>query len=41
MDRDRLDAHFVAGAMDAERDFAAIGDQNLLDGHRQSMITSG
>ena len=35
MDRDRLDAHFVAGTMDAERDLAAIGDQQLLDlGHR-------
>ena len=34
MDRDRLDAHFVAGAVDAERDLAAIGDQDLLDRHQ-------
>ena len=39
MDRDRLDPHFVAGAVDAERDLAAIGDQDLLDRH-QSMSTS-
>jgi hypothetical protein len=32
MHRDRLDAHFVAGAVDAQRDLAAIGDQDLLDG---------
>ena len=31
MDRDRLDAHFVAGAVDAKRDLAAIGDQQLFD----------
>jgi hypothetical protein len=40
MDRDRLDAHFVAGTMDSERDLAAVGDQQLLDLH-QPMITSG
>jgi hypothetical protein len=33
MDRDRLDAHLVAGAVDAEGDLAAIGDEDLLDGH--------
>jgi hypothetical protein len=33
MDRDRLDAHFMAGAVNAERDFAAIGNQKLLDRH--------
>ena len=33
MDRDGLDAHFVAGAVDAQRDLAAIGDQQLLDCH--------
>ena len=27
MDRDGLDAHFVAGAVDAQRDLAAVGDQ--------------
>ena len=31
MHRDRLDPHFVAGAVDAQRDLAAIGDQELLD----------
>jgi hypothetical protein len=40
MDRDRLDSHFVTGAVDAKRDFAAIRDQDLLDSH-QSMTTSG
>ena len=40
MDRDGLDAHLVAGAVDSERDLAAIGDQQLFDGH-QPMITSG
>ena len=34
MHRDRLDAHFVRGAVDAQRDLAAVGDQDLLDGHR-------
>ena len=33
MDRDGLDAHLVAGAVDAERDLAAVGDQQLLDLH--------
>jgi hypothetical protein len=28
MHRDRLDAHFVAGAVDAQRDLAAVGDQD-------------
>ncbi len=40
MDRDGLDAHLMTGAMDAERDLAAVGDQQLLDLH-QPMITSG
>ena len=40
MDRDRLDPHFVAGAVDAERDLAAIGDEDLFDRH-YSMIASG
>jgi hypothetical protein len=34
MDRHRLDAHFVAGAVDAQRDLAAIGDEDLVDRHR-------
>ena len=33
MHRDRLDPHLARGAMDAQRDFAAIGDQDTLDGH--------
>jgi hypothetical protein len=34
MHGDRLDAHFAAGALDAQRDLAAIGDQDLLEhGH--------
>ena len=28
---DRPDAHVAAGAVDPERDLAAIGDQNLLE----------
>jgi hypothetical protein len=30
MDGDRLDPHLAAGAVDTQRDLAAIGDQNLL-----------
>jgi len=44
MDRDRLDAHLAAGAMDAERDLAAIGDQDLVEHRRRglhSTIISG
>jgi hypothetical protein len=42
MHRHRLDPHFVAGAVDAERDFTPIGDQDLLDRHpAYSMMTSG
>ena len=45
MDRDGLDAHFMAGAVDAERDLAAIGDQQLFNGHKRmrpySMTISG
>jgi len=34
MHRDGLDPHLMAGAMDAERDLAAVGDQQFLDlGH--------
>ena len=33
MDRDGPDAHLVAGAVDSERDLAAIGDQQLFDFH--------
>ena len=31
VDDDRLDAHLAAGALDAQRDLAAIGDQDLLE----------
>src|SRR6185295_8826244 len=42
-DRDRLDPHLVAGAVDAKRDLAAVGDQQLVDFHArlQPMTTSG
>jgi len=33
MDRDRLDSHFVAGAVNPKRDLAAVRDQELLDRH--------
>ena len=33
VDCDRLDAHLVAGAVDSERDLAAVGDQQLVDLH--------
>jgi hypothetical protein len=39
MDGDRLDPHFVRSAVNAKRDFAAIGDQQLFYGH--SITTSG
>jgi hypothetical protein len=31
MHGDRLDAHLAAGADDAQRDLAAVGDQDLLE----------
>src|SRR5512132_2693060 len=31
---DRLDAELAAGANDAKRDLAAIGDEDLIEGHR-------
>ena len=31
MDCDRLDPHFVAGPMDAKRDLAPVGDQDLVE----------
>src|SRR3546814_805338 len=33
---DRLDAHFMAGAMDTQRDLAAVGDPDLMDCHVSS-----
>jgi len=33
MHRDGFDAHFARGAMNAQRDFAAVGDQNAFNGH--------
>ena len=42
MDRDRLDPHLMTRAVDAERDLAAVGDQQLLDfGHDYSTTTRG
>ena len=43
MHRDGLDAHLAAGAQDAQRDLAAIGDQDLVEhgARRYSMISSG
>ena len=38
MDRDRLDAHLVTGAVDAERDLTAVCDQDLGDGHQLLVI---
>ena len=38
MHRDRLDAHLVAGAVDAQRDLAAVGDQQFLDRHGTSLL---
>jgi hypothetical protein len=38
--RHRLDSHFVAGAVDAQRDLAAVGNEDLLN-WPHSMITSG
>ena len=33
MDGDRLDAHLAAGALDAQGDLAAVGDEDLVE-HR-------
>ena len=33
VDRHRLDTHFVARAVDTQRDLAAVGDQELFNGH--------
>lgn len=46
MHRHRLDAHLAAGPQDAQRDFAAVGDQDLLEhgrgrSRRQSRRISG
>ena len=35
MHRDGGDAHLLAGAMDAQRDLAAIGDEDFLE-HRRA-----
>ena len=43
MHRDRADAHLAAGAQDAQRDLATVGDQDLVEheGRRSdSMISS-
>ena len=44
MHRDGADAHLAAGAMDAQRDLAAVGDQDLVEHGAcpaYSMISSG
>ena len=42
MHRDRGDAHLAAGAQDAQRDLAAVGDQDLVEhGRAYSMTSSG
>ena len=33
MDGDRFDPHFMAGTVNTQRDLAAVGDQQLFDGH--------
>ena len=38
MHRDRGDADFLAGALDPERDLAAVGDQDLVE-HRSSRLS--
>ena len=38
---DRLDAELAAGADDAQRDLAAIGDQDLLEHARSGPVTGG
>src|SRR5579883_115673 len=41
MDRDGCDAHLAAGAMDAKRDLAPVGDENLVEqGYSMSMSGS-
>jgi len=37
--RHRLDAQFVAGAVDAQRDLAAVGDEQTLDAHDSGRLT--
>jgi predicted nucleic acid-binding protein len=37
VNRDRADAHFMASAVDPERDLAAIGDQQLIDVRHQRL----
>src|SRR3990167_2430237 len=45
MDDDRLQSHFLARAVDAQRNLAAVGDQDFADvawfGHDYSIRTSG
>ena len=41
MDGDGLDAEFLAGAQDAERDLAPVGDQDLVEHGPYSMTASG
>jgi hypothetical protein len=41
MDRHGGDAHFLAGAVNPERDLAPVRDQDLVKHDRYSMTTSG
>ena len=41
MHGDRFDAHFLAGADDAEGDLAPVGDQDFVKHAAYSMIISG
>ena len=41
MHRHGLDAELAAGAQDAQRDFAAIGDDDFLEHRGYSMMNSG
>jgi hypothetical protein len=37
MNGDRADAHFMAGAVNPQRDFAAVGDEDFFD-HARKVI---
>ena len=39
IDRDRGDAEFLGRAQDAQRDFAAVGDQDLVE-HARRLLTA-
>jgi hypothetical protein len=37
VNRNSADAHFMRRAVDTERDFAAIGDEEFFDGHASTV----